>query len=441
MNVEKSNYKSRIHEEMPANGQDWANYIGHFWNANGQIQIVLEFDGKLDIDCMIKAVRLSIDAEPILGCKFVEDNYRPYWKRLEHIDGVEWCIYEKVQEKDEAIKKILAQPFVSKDYQLKVTVIHSKKADTICIKLNHACCDGGGAKDYLHLLSSIYNHLCEDKNYIPISNINGKRDTSELFRVFNIGNPNMLLNPQLANLKPTWAFPNKEHQIENFNFSICRLDRNQTDSLHSYAKKNGITMNDLILTAFYRTMFNMVLPEEAEPMEICVTVDLRRYLPGKKAEAICNLSGVVNHRIARIEGESNISTLKRVSLVMKEIKNNYPGLHSAASMEMMAELDYENAVAFIKNSWEDTVKCGKSTINLSNMGIIADYPLRFGSTIVRDAYMVTPVFKSPSFMLGASSYNGMLTCTVGYCEPEIAKDDVETFFFILRKELTSFIVL
>jgi NRPS condensation-like uncharacterized protein len=187
-------------------------------------------------------------------------------------------------------------------------------------------------------------------------------------------------------------------------------------------------------------MFIMIQPDEAEPMEICVTVDLRRYLPEKKADAICNLSGVVNHRIAKKVGEKNISTLKRVWLVMKEIKNNKPGLHSAASMEMMAGMEYEKAAAFIKNAWEDSVKSGKSTINLSNMGIIADYPLKFGSTIAKDAYLVTPAFKSPSFMLGVSSYNDVLTFTAGYCEPEIVKDDVETFFSNLQKELLSFIV-
>lgn len=42
-------------------------------------------------------------------------------------------------------------------------------------------------------------------------------------------------------------------------------------------------------------------------------------------------------------------------------------------------------------------------------------------SIVKDAYIVTLVFKSPSLMLGVSSYNEMLTFKVGYCEPEIIK--------------------
>lgn len=193
-----------------------------------------------------------------------------------------------------------------------------------------------------------------------------------------------------------------------------QFDKKQTDIFHSYAKENGVTINDWILAAFYRTMFAIVQPNEAEPMEICVTFVLRKYLPEKKANAICNLSGVVNHKIAKIERESHIETLKRVSLIMNEIKNNRPGIHSAATLEMMMNMGFKNAVASVKNAWEETVKNRVSTINLSNMGIIAEFPLKFGGSIAKQAYMVTPVFRSPSFMLGVSSYNEMLTFTVGY---------------------------
>jgi len=440
MSEKEFNYQVEIPAEFPGNGQDWANHIGHFWNANEQIQIVLEFEEELDIDCIKKAVRLSVDAEPILGCKFALDQCSPYWMRIKNIDDVEWCTFETVQDKDQSIKRILAQPFECEDHQLKVNVIRSKNRDTLCIKLNHSCCDGGGAKDYLHLLSGIYMHLCEDISYIPKTNIAGKRDASKLFQVLNISDPKILIDPQVAALKPTWAFPYKEKKIKNFSFSICRLDGYQVRLLYSFTRETGVTINDLILTAFYRTMFIMVHPEETEPMEICVTVDLRRYLPEKKADAICNLSGVINHRIALKDGEDSQSTLKRVSLVMNQVKNNNPGLHSAASMEMMAGMEYEKAAAFIRKAWEDSVKSGKSTINLSNMGIIADYPLKFGSAIAKEAYMVTPAFQSPSFMLGVSSYHDALTFTAGYCQPEIDKEDVETFFAILQKELLSFIV-
>jgi NRPS condensation-like uncharacterized protein len=87
--------------QIPANGQDLANHIGSLWNANGQLQIVLEFDAKLDFDCLKKAVRLSLDSEPILGCYFVENEHHPYWERLENVDKIDWCTLENVKVNDD----------------------------------------------------------------------------------------------------------------------------------------------------------------------------------------------------------------------------------------------------------------------------------------------------------------------------------------------------
>ncbi|WP_160328949.1 hypothetical protein [Syntrophomonas wolfei] len=47
-----------------------------------QIQAVITFDQHLDTEVLKAAVMLSLDAEPVLGCRFVEDEKRPYWQRF-----------------------------------------------------------------------------------------------------------------------------------------------------------------------------------------------------------------------------------------------------------------------------------------------------------------------------------------------------------------------
>lgn len=129
MSYEKLEYMLKIPKIFLANGQDWANYIGHFWNVNMQIQIILEFEDMLDINCMKQAVRLSVDAEPILGCKFVEKEHLPFWERFENIDAINWFILEESHDKDQALKNTLAQPFDSEEQQLQVKIIRSDEAE------------------------------------------------------------------------------------------------------------------------------------------------------------------------------------------------------------------------------------------------------------------------------------------------------------------------
>ncbi len=428
----------QIQSEIPVNGQDIANYIGHLWNKNGQIQIGLSFPERLDFECLRRAVRLTIDAEPILGCEFVISENKPIWKRHKDLDQVLWCRLIETEKPDEMLHVILCKPFELENYQLEVYLLRSAKNDRLCIKINHSCSDGGGAKDYLYLLKDIYTQLTKDVNFYPKINYNSNRSSSQVFENLGILNPVTLINPHLAELKPTWAFPNQKSDVENFNYSILHLTCSETNQLVLYAKENKVTLNDLILTAYYRALFAIIGPTYEQPMEICVTMDLRRYLEGNKAGAICNLSGVINHRIFRDE-ENNEATLSRVAGRMNEIKKDKPGLHSAAIIEMLSGMDFKTAATSIRTAWEESVRSGKSTINLSNFGMISWEPIYFGEIVAEDAYMVTPVFKSPSFMLGASTYQSKLTFTVGFCEPEVREEDVKQFLSKFKKELHDFV--
>ena len=47
-----------------------------------KIQVVLEFEGALDADRLRHALRLLMDAEPVLGSRFVPHWFSPYWERL-----------------------------------------------------------------------------------------------------------------------------------------------------------------------------------------------------------------------------------------------------------------------------------------------------------------------------------------------------------------------
>jgi Uncharacterized protein containing a NRPS condensation (elongation) domain len=428
----------QIRAEIPVNGQDIANYVGQLWNKNEQIQIVLRFAQKIDYPCLNKAVRLSIDAEPVLGCEFIVGENKPVWERHSELDTVPWCTLIDTDKPEEQLHNVLCKPFRSLKYQLEVYLIRTMTKDILCIKINHACSDGGGAKDYLHLLQVIYSKIIRNEEYNLGMNDTGNRNGSQIFENLNISDPSSLINPRMAELRPTWAFPYQEKDVEKFNYAILSLSQEETNQLILFARENGVTLNDIILSAYYRALFSVIHPSIGQTMEICVTVDLRKYLPDKKAGAICNLSGVLNHRITR-EEEDSTATLFRVSNTMNAIKKDNPGLHSAASIEMLSYMDFKTVAASIQCAWEESVRSGKSTINLSNFGVLSEETIQFGDVSVEDAFFVTPVFRAPSFMLGASTYKNKLTFTVGFCEPEVQEADLKVFFSYFKKELDGFI--
>ena len=67
------------------------------------------------------------------------------------------------------------------DPNVKVKLIRSTQDDTLCIKMNHATCDGAGAKEYVILLSEIYSAIDkENGTFIPNPKIAGRKDQEKL---------------------------------------------------------------------------------------------------------------------------------------------------------------------------------------------------------------------------------------------------------------------
>lgn len=440
MNKPDFGNKSAIPDIMPAYGHDIGNYAAKYGMGNFQIQAILKFDSRLDFDKLLRAVRLSVDAEPVLGSRFIEHD-PPYWVRLNDIDKVEFCTIEETDNEEEAVHRFLESHLdMDHDPMVKVKLIRSGQHDILGIKLNHTCTDGAGSKEYIHLLSHIYSCIDgENGVYKPKLSVRSRKDHYRIFKTLGVKHPESDFS-MVESSRTVWAFPWKSGGRKNITpFVVCRLPYGQLDILSKYGKERGATINDLILTAFYRAMFKMSQPPYGIPMDIGVTVDLRRYLPGNRAGAIRNLSGGVVTRIPRLSGESFEGTLSRVVSVMNRKKNRNPGHQSATGAEHAEKLNFHQALALFKFmskfSEISSQNCAFCAPGLSNMGIISKSLIKFGEHVVTDAYIIPPVVRAPGFMLVASSYNGILTLASGYYKGAIHRQYVEKLLNKIKDEL------
>ncbi|MCM0759795.1 hypothetical protein M7775_14640 [Sporomusa sphaeroides DSM 2875] len=99
--------------------------------------------------------------------------------------------------------------------------------------------------------------------------------------------------------------PNPSGNIEP-KIALRRLNEAKTTLIISWTKERQATVNDALLTAFYRSLAHRAvyaLPC-TETRAIGLTVDLRRYLPGQTSGAISNLSAVEVPVIELHDGES-----------------------------------------------------------------------------------------------------------------------------------------
>lgn len=407
-----------------AGRNDIYNYRARSYMANVEFQTIMRLDGKLDFDRLKRAVRLSIDAQPVLGSRFV-DSDMPHWKRIVDIDENILCSMEEANNTDEAVNRFLESPLdMDNDSIVKVKLVRSADYDVLGVKINHICCDATDAKEYIELLSHIYSRLEEDEGFVSETRICSKEEQervfAELAEIYTESREASMTDTQ----KSLWQFPWKERGEESIGFTKCRLSQRSLESIRRYGKSRNATVNDMILTAFYRTMFKISQPEYGVPMDISSTADLRRYLSNDKTRNIRNLSGGFTTRIDRVKRESFEGTLFRVANSTRKIKED--GIYFN---------DYFDHISKTSRN-EDSAGIGNVCLpGLSNLGVISKSLIRFGNNTVTEAYFVPPVVRTPGLMLFVSAYNDMLTMSAGYSRASTSQKDMKTFLVLVRKEL------
>jgi NRPS condensation-like uncharacterized protein len=283
----------------------------------------------------------------------------------------------------------------------------------------------------------------DDSDFTPAPHTRGRADQDKLLKALGITDPDALWIPGADITIPTWAFPWIQGTPGAARIVVCKLPIDLLDIMKSYAKEKGATINDLILTAYYRAMLKMGKPVYGVPMGVTITVDLRRYLPDNKTEAIRNFSGSVNTWLSMVENETFSDTLARVVNVTKEIKNGYPGLQSAIGLERLEKIRFKDTLAY----YQATSKFGKSfskhspyygnrcVATLSNMGIISTSLIKFGTTTVTNAFIIPPTVNPPGILLDVGTYNGIVTMSAGFFENTVLRNDVVRLLNNIKDEL------
>ncbi|AJQ26584.1 condensation domain protein [Pelosinus fermentans] len=415
---------------FPPVAQDIGNYLTGKHFTNNQINCVLKLNGRINDTMLKQAVRISLDVEPILGCCLIEENNNLVWKRNDNIEETELCSTIETKEDETELQNFISTPFNStNDCQIKIKVLRAE-FDTICVKLNHTCSDVEAFKQYLNLLSSIYNHLFYEQPYIVEPSVYANRSQEHILNL--TADINAICNK--PNPSPTVAFPCTIGESQEQKFLLRQLNFKQLNSITSYAHKNGATTNDILLTGFHRSLSKIAKIQD-NTISIHLTVNLRRYLPANKKMPICNFSGKQIVMSTQNINESFNETLAKIVHETTKIKKDWPGLKSAFELEKLGKLNLKYANAHIYRLRNYTIKNKVHMPVFSNVGVITKDTTKFGFLDILDCYMIGPAPFSPGLVMLASIFNNTLSLSVNFYQSTTKKVIVEQFVDTMLNEL------
>lgn len=417
---------NRYHHKYKAEVWDIMQLIFGQFNDH-QIHFAIQFEEHIDEVRLQQAINLMIDAFPIIRCRFVENAGRPYWEETDFT--AENIVFLKNTENIEhkMQKALCSKVDESVGPQLQVHVIRSEKFDSLCVVINHMICDGVGFKDLMYWMSSIYSHLEDDPDYKPDYQF-GSRSAGQVLNSFH-------LKSKLAILFQKYGLSRHDDSVafefdgdRNNPFIMTRtIESDRFKAIKSYSKQQGVTINDVILAAYLRAL-NQVLPNQTAAIQ-CV-LDLRKFLPDKKADAFCNLTSNLVCDIGPNIGGDFDKTLQMVKKVMDVEKARMSCLHLILLLEaVFGVLPYKMAKLAVTKEYHNP------PLALSNIGIIDHKRLTFDHIKIHSAFITGSIKYNPLFQLALSTFDNEVTFSVAFHGTQADQKKIGLFLKILDKEL------
>ncbi len=377
------------------------------------IHELIEFEDGLDTERLLGAIEQLANAFPLLKCRYDSKNNT-------YVENDGFTARDLLRVDDNADRTALLTEALDMNKKL---IQFTLSNNDLVITISHLIADGNGFKQLIFLLCDLYKGKADEKlDYLM------QREFSQLTKELTGTGAitfKMLLS-MIGNYKSKAIYEKADDE------AIYIIERKISSAtmakVHTLAKKQGATLNDVFLAAYARALGKLL---GINKIMIPCTVDLRKYAKGKTG--IGNLTGSYNFNIKLKDGEKFGDTLAKASVVMqknKKTKNDIAG-------PMLLVSKYE------KSSLEDFLKLygGMNTsafTDYTNLGVLDDKKLVFDGAKVKNAVGYSGLNKAPCFQIAVSSFRGETTvATLVRCSKE-GKAKADIILDEIVKEIESF---
>lgn len=438
------NYKRK---SLPSTTLDKAMYL---MDALIDIQLlaVVRIHGRFDVERLRIALRLLVEEEPRLGCRFVPGRWTPRWERIENLDVGKLLTVHKEDADEDRIRQVaLEQLDCYRGPQIRVWLFQSQEdseKDVVCVGVSHILTDAGGLKDVLYRLSAFYRDLCQGNEARTRQAPDLPRSLKSVLKQIGFKGLHGLMLRHLRDLRgnlfplSSWRFPAMARKPSDRRYVVHHLDGSRFQNLRNFASIHGAIINDVIQAAWLRANHRLIRPSPSQPLRMITTVDLRRYISKDKVLPLANLSAFAYPNIGHNLGKDLVETAYLVRNEMRRHKSLYIGL---SIFPMIVPLLHLLPSGTARGLLSHMVLLGHRARNIppamTNMGKIDAKKLDFGDISVHSAYCVTPLIYPPLFSMGFSGHQDSLTFSSGFCASGVNPNDVERLYEYFFDELPT----
>ncbi|QDV31882.1 peptide synthase [Planctopirus ephydatiae] len=451
LKVRQLDLLKRIPKRFPATFADMSQFMVR--QANTQHgNLIVRFDRHIDSSRLEQAMRLVIYAEPILGCRFVEHWYRPYWQRRDDVDCMALCIVMNVENPESALTEFMeAEIDPSKDPLIQVSVFRSKCQDTLCYKMNHLVGDAPSLLKIVLLIGEYYQKLSVEPSFLPEPNLRS-RDHSEVLKHFSLSEKIRVARSFLANQRLTrnlWLLDVNDVGVDRVKgrYFIRKLDRSISDSIWRFSKQHRATVTVILLAAVYKTMRRMFPATGDDGLGVGTTVDHRNYLPAREREVspVANLSGP-SRMFVDLPADASLGEV--VEVIKEQFKEalksrllglNYPAVFLSMPFvrPLLLMVPFGVLQSILKRVAGPRLFGRTRAVGIANVGNLAAVLDVFGDVKPIDAFATAAIFRTAGIGFVVTQFKGTTTIAIGATESLVRADVCEMILDGIEEELLS----
>lgn len=424
--------------ERKLNAELWDKMHYLFRDFNDRmVHAELHYDFEINLDALKTVLICFFEKAPVLHSSFTDNHIHPYWTIEDYnIDDVITACTVDEAELNEKINDFLVQyiPPEAK-IQMKAAVFYHGGKSTLCIVENHMCMDGGDFKYFLKALCKNYNDYVSEK-ISPIDLRTGSRAYTQVYEDFTAAEKKMAKNLyKNINSADDHGFPFTPDNIRDKSFIARRkLSAETFDKIRAAGKKHGATINDMLLCAYFYSLYELAGFENRESVSISCAIDLRRHIKDNSENGITNHTAWMQCKIPQ-RGDDIFETLTYVIRSSNQFKKDrFMGLHGLPLLSFGYKI-LPHAAS------EEIIKIGYANplLAMSNIGILEVDKLALEGNEPTDGFMSGAVKYKPYALLSATSMRKELTLSMCVRGNDEDKKIVEHFFDLIEQSIALLI--
>lgn len=420
--------------ERKLNAELWDKMHYLFRDFNDRmVHAELHYDFEIDLEALKTVLICFFEKSPVFHSSFTDNHIHPYWTVEDYrIDEVVTSYTVDETELNDRINDFLVQ-YIPPDakIQMKVAVFYHGGKSTLCIVENHMCMDGGDFKYFLNALCKNYNDYVSNR-ISPVDFRTGSRAYTQVYEDFTATEKKMAKNLyKNVNTADDHGFPFTPDNIRDKSFIARRkLSAETFDKIRAVGKKHGATINDMLLCAYFYSLYELAGFDNSEGISISCAIDLRRHIKDNSESGVTNHTAWMQCKIPQ-RGSDIFETLTYVVRSSNQFKKDkFMGLHGLPLLSFGYKI-LPHAAS------EEIIKIGYANplLAMSNIGILDTKKLMLDGHEPTDGFMSGAVKYKPYALLSATSMRKELTLSMCVRGNEEDKKIVEHFFDLIEQSI------